>query len=187
MIINVRGTSGSGKSTLVRRVMERFNYKKPVKVDGRKQPYYYELTMLPFDPRPLFVLGHYETACGGVDTLKSMDEIDALVRKLQPLGNVLYEGLLISSEYQRVTKLGRDFPGRVHVVMLETPLEKCVEQINQRRVARGNEKPVNPKNTISKFKSTLSVQNKLRREGLVSAPILTFDRALDHVKVLLGV
>lgn len=142
MIVNVRGTSGSGKSTLVRKIMDLYETRCKVHVDGRKQPIGYEL----FVPhhRPLFVVGHYETACGGCDTIahKAFDTAYKLVRDYHARHyDVLFEGLLISAEANRLLKLHEDFPGHVVVVNLQTPLDDCMEGIRQRRAAKGNTKP----------------------------------------------
>ena len=73
-IINIRGTSGAGKSHLARRVMANYPVRKPVHVAGRKQPLYYEYEA-PDHNVPLFVVGHYECACGGTDTMKRLSAI----------------------------------------------------------------------------------------------------------------
>lgn len=164
-VINIRGTSGSGKSTLIRRLVELYPEKEPVHVADRKQPLFYKLRgdgLL-----PLSLLGHYETACGGCDTIPSMDRIYELVReRLSEGDSVLYEGLLISAEVNRAVALHTD-GFDLTVVRLNTPLELCVDSVNQRRWAKNPDKPgVNPKNTEAKFKQTLATCKKLDAAGI---------------------
>lgn len=172
-IIQIRGTSGSGKSTLTRRIMELYPTKTRVKISGRKQPLGYMLSGM--GDRQLAVIGHYETPCGGCDTIPSLDEIYRLVRQSHEQGHdVLFEGLLISSEINRSQALHDDgLP--FHILQLDTPLQLCLDSVNARRRAkRGDDAPgVNPKNTESKFKGTVSTCNKLKQGGV---DVITGDR-----------
>lgn len=162
-IVNFRGTSGSGKTTLVHRVMSLYLDRKPVHIEGRKQPLYYTLTH-PGRGRDLAVLGHYETACGGCDTITELDEIFALAKRLARDGfDVLMEGLLVSGEIIRTAQLSQEL--RLYVLTLNTPIDDCVANINKRRVARGVEEPVRPKNTIAKDKTVRRVMERLKTEA----------------------
>lgn len=182
-VINIRGTSGSGKSTLVRKLVELYQTKEPVHIADRKQPLFYILRGegLP----PLSLLGHYETACGGCDTIPSMDRIYELVRqRLADGDSVLYEGLLISAEVNRAVQLHTD-GFDLTVVELQTPLDLCVESVNQRRWAKTPDKPgVNPKNTTAKFKQTQATCKKLEAQGV---KVIRTDRdgAFEAIKGLL--
>lgn len=187
MIIQIRGTSGSGKSTVVRQVMMRYNAgRAKVMRVGRKQPLGYILT--PRDPalRKLFVVGHYETACGGCDTLPSYDASIELVREAHARGlDVLFEGLLISGEVRRCVQLHQHgLP--YHVIGLEVPLEVCVDSVNARRREKNPDKPdVNPRNTEAKYKTVQGAMRKLREAG-VSAEWCTREAAVDRVLELLS-
>lgn len=168
MIINPRGTSGSGKSHFARQLIALYT---PGGVqsfhkEGRKQPYYYRYDRLGGPSSPLFVLGHYETACGGCDTINGYDEMFALARKCAAEGDVLMEGLLLSAEANRSIALGREFGDDFQVLLLDTPLGQCIANIQARRAGRGNDKPVNPKNTESKYKGVKSVCRRLVESGV---------------------
>ena len=182
-VINIRGTSGSGKSTLIRRLVELYPEKTPVHVEGRKQPLFYELRgegLL-----PLSLLGHYETPCGGCDTIPSMDRIYELVRdRLAQGDSVLYEGLLISAEVNRAVALHAD-GFDLTVVHLQTPVDVCIDSVNQRRWAKTPDKPgVNPKNTEAKFKQTIATCKKLAAQG-VKVVEADRDGAYEAIKELL--
>ena len=172
MIIQLRGTSGSGKSTVVREVMKHYGPATRVKVAGRKQPLGY---LLPHphaktkgaSARSLFVVGHYETACGGCDTLPSYDRSIEVVRHAHAAGHdVLFEGLLISGEVQRCAQLHEDgLPLRV--MALDTPVDVCVDSINTRRRSKNPDKDdVNPANTLAKFKTVQGAMRKLAERGV---------------------
>lgn len=168
MIVNIRGTSGSGKSHLVRRIMELYTDKNPLFIPGRKQPIKYQLHADEPGVKDLHVIGHYETACGGCDTISKMDDIFAQVRGADDLGqDVMFEGLLIAADVNRVAELHKE--GRqVLVLALDTTLETCLSSVNQRRMERlGPEKytPVKEANTISKHRGVQrSVERLLNQE-----------------------
>ncbi len=175
MLINLRGTSGSGKSTIVRRVRDHYPLIRPVRVDGRKQPIGYVQTYktVASDVRPLGIVGHYETECGGCDTVPTMDKIFELVKQGDHNGiNVLFEGLLISADLKRTQELHNE--GReLLVIGLTTPLDVCLDSVNQRRRRRFDRQgkpekytPVNSKNTASKHKGVLKSIEKMQAHGM---------------------
>lgn len=189
MIVNIRGTSGSGKSTVARKVMERYDTVEPHHIDGRKQPYYY-ICRTGGGSLELAVVGHYETACGGSDTITKMDDIFALIRELATQGyNVLFEGLLLSAEFNRMAALYDEW-GEVEVIGLtEIPLQECYDAIIDRRKAKAdkagrNPKPAGPnmmKNLESKYKGTKSTCDRLAKHGV---PVHRLDRADALAKAL---
>lgn len=201
MIINVRGTSGSGKSTLVRNIIDAYDVCERVMVPGRKRPLCYRLwrgtqfyaqdpfqgqnTPPPQRPPDLVVLGHYDTACGGCDTIPTTQAaFDMAVEAHHLLGcHVLYEGLLLSADVKHTLELAGDVgPENLLVVELSTTLEECLASVNKRRAARDDTlPPVNPKNTESKWKGVRSSSQKLRDAGLA---VETLDRDAALARVL---
>lgn len=173
MFINIRGTSGSGKSTLVRKLMEHPAYAltSRVRAQGRKQPLGYMFHRRNGSGRGLYVAGHYETACGGCDTIPSYDENYSHIRKAHSADmDVVFEGLLISAENRRLIELHNDYPGLVYVIALDVPLDVCLESINsRRRVKKPEAVDVNPKNTESKHKGVKSSMKKLAEAGVASS------------------
>lgn len=193
MIINIRGTSGSGKTTLVRTVMSWYAHKQPVFISGRKQPIYYKLWLAQagdttFTCQPdLIVLGHYESACGGCDTIASTDMMFNLVMEAQQLAqHVLFEGLLISADVNRVTELHQVYGNEgLEVMAIELPLEQCIASVNKRRWAKDPTKPtVNPKNTESKWKGVVQSMVRLEQAG-VRAHFRSRDNCLTRLREIL--
>jgi len=165
MIINVRGTSGSGKSTLIRKIMDRYQTKVAVKAKGRKQPLGYILHN-PDSVRWLAVPGHYETPCGGCDTIPNMAEVFHQVRAGHKANyDVLFEGAIVSTLAKQIIEMHQEgFP--IEVVSLNTPLEDCLAGIQERRDARGDTRPLSPKATEGKYKSTRSTHAKFQAAGV---------------------
>ncbi len=171
MIINIRSTSGAGKSTIVRVIMGLHRTRVAHKEHGRKQPIGYVCEH--FDGGPsLAVVGHYETDCGGCDTISKMDRIFDLVRKAHDQGfNVLFEGLLISADVNRVAALHQDgLP--LLVLAIDLPIAECLSRVNNRRRLKAERTgkeykgDVNPKNTVSKHRGVVKSMDRLRRLGI---------------------
>lgn len=167
MIVNVRGTGGSGKSTVVKRIMELYSDKTPVLVDGRKQPYYYYLTD-DDTRRSLVVPGHYEIPTGGCDTIKTVDEVYAILDKaVESKRDAIFEGIIAQDDVTRAVnfanRIGRE---NFLVIVLSTPLDACIAAINDRRAAKGNTEPVDPKNTTNRAKRVTQIASRLKDSGL---------------------
>ena len=185
MIVNIRGTGGSGKSTVVRRIMDLYPEKTPMHVDGRKQPYYYTLH------RPLgasiFVPGHYEIPTGGCDTIKTVDEVYAILQKSVDAGaDAIFEGIIAQDDVTRAVAfanaIGRE---KFLVIVLSTPLDDCLKAINERRAAKGNLEAVDPKNTTNRAKRVTQIASRLKDSGLT---VVKLDReaAFEKAKEALG-
>jgi hypothetical protein len=132
----------------------------------------------------LYVPGHYETACGGCDTIKTPDEAYALVEREVGQGHdVLYEGIIIQDEWRRCAALaGRT---RVEVIALDVPMDVCLQSIRQRREARGDARELNPTNTVNRARRLKGTMEKLRAEG-VSARWMSREDAWAEVALLLA-
>lgn len=175
MIIQIRGTSGSGKSTVMRDIMGRMGDWQAHYVDGRKKPLFY----VSRSEWPLtVVLGHYESPCGGCDTIGSAREVAVMIEEVLRtvakveigddgwtehyiIPHILCEGLLLSEDV-KWTKEMND----VRCFFLTTPLERCLEQIKGRRAEAGNEKPLNPGNTTNRVSVIERARVKLVEAGI---------------------
>lgn len=142
MIIQIRGTSGSGKSTVMRSVMDALGPWLPHRVNGRRQPLYYSLV-----GGSVRVLGHYESPCGGCDTIGSARTVFDLCNTFsqRSYDALLAEGLLLSEDvkWTKALSLSDD----VRVLFLTTPVDRCIFQIKGRRAQVGKDKP------LSEFKT----------------------------------
>lgn len=184
MIISIRGTSGSGKSTLVRSLMQGA---KPI----------FELNQLVGHQCSGFrVVGPYPgdaRLAAGVDILnrtrRRRSELYDQIQRWAILGDVIYEGLLVSNEVGRTVRLAQIFP--TVVIFLNTPLDACLERINGRRRSKASgslfgEEPdaVSPKNTTEKFRELERVADRLDKAGVIVCR-QSYDDTLNHCRKLL--
>jgi len=169
VVYNIRGTSGTGKTTLVREIMARYEERKPIFIEGRKRPIGYVLTRPrhSFVTRPLFIVGSYESVCGGCDTITVRTDVYKVARQYHAAEHdVIFEGLLCSDECNHTMQFHIDgIP--ITVVALNTPIEVCLERVNARRRAKKpNAEPVNPKNTIAKARTMAKVMERFKAAGM---------------------
>lgn len=162
-VVQVRGTSGSGKTTVVRAFMALAGGWTPVYRPGRKKPLYYVSKDL---EETVAVLGHYEgTACGGCDTIGSARAVYDLAAELAegdgPFFHVLCEGLLLSED----VKWSSQFQD-LRCLFLVTPPEECLRRVAGRREKVGNDKPLNPKNTLNRVSVIERARVKLNQLGI---------------------
>jgi len=189
MVVNPRGTGGSGKSTIVRAVMARYptpGGEERIFTTGRKQPLGYRLSALTVVPggenslRTLFVPGHYETPCGGCDTIKTPDEVYRLVNEAAERGDdVIYEGIIIGDDTRRAIEFNKRFPGQLVVVHIDTPLRDCLAGIQARRDERGDTRQLSEKNTVERAKRIRRHCVKLRDAGVKVMKFEDRDKALQ--------
>ncbi len=172
MIVQIRGTSGSGKTTAMRKIMERLPLE-PTYINGRRNPIYYV-------GGGVAVLGSYSATCGGVDSIHSYDELQSLVRGLQDFNQyILMEGLLLSEDTKQTLimneRLRTAHPdrnaGEMRVIFLNTPLETCLQRVQGRREAKGNDKPLNPLNTSKRVATINRARTRLETEGVKCFPL----------------
>src|SRR5688572_16155116 len=162
-IINIRGTSGSGKSTLVKRFLEDNHievepielqlgeWKKPKIAVYRvvREPFVHYSGFVKTKP-DTYIIGPYRTQCGGCDALSykgSHEDIERLVRYYAGRGDVIFEGLTISSTVSRWQGISNDFPGRFIWAFMMTPEEEC----HQRILARNGGREPKVKNGLADY------------------------------------
>lgn len=176
LVIQVRGTSGSGKTWVMQQVMERLGNWAPRYVPRRKRPLWYRLIQ---DYPAVVVLGGYDTACGGCDSVGSAAAVYDLIQKVQveEVPNViLAEGLLLSEDAKWTAQLLADGLD-LRVAYLTTAVERCITQINTRRAAAGRTELANVSNTTRRVAVIERSRVKLEAAGVhcvqVTAPQAT--------------
>lgn len=140
MIINIRGANGSGKSHLVRLFMKKYSTT-PVmqetevsrtktllgdKVVNRSSIIGYSLPSINFR-----VVGSYETACGGCDGIHTQQEIKDRITEFSKSGNVLFEGMMISTIVGKWIEYSKSHNGMIWAFM-DTPYPVCFKRIQER-------------------------------------------------------
>ena len=160
--INLRGTSGSGKTTIVRNILNHGNWNKWMDESNKKVLGY-------FNPDKRWaIIGSYENICGGCDTIRTQNETEQRIESFINAGyNVIFEGLLLSTLSSRWEKFSKRIADKANLLFyyLDTPLEECLNRIQARRQAAGNNRPFNPKNTTDRVKAIETTYQKLTSAG----------------------
>lgn len=190
VIVNPRGTSGSGKTQLVRCVAAEYGWYEgvanPIRREGRRRPIAYCLPH-PLHGRPLVLLGDYEAASGGCDTIRlvdgGLDEAFRLADYYAAHGHdVLLEGLLLSGEHSRSATLAASH--ELYVIHLDTPLDRCIRNVIARQRAAGSRRLSAARTATTHYSNVGETCRKLHDHA--SVEILDFDGALRRVRHLLG-
>ena len=192
MIISIRGTHGSGKSTVVAKFKNSPGLLQTITRPGRKRPIGYILQSIegvhyPMPPtmKKVFIPGHYETPCGGCDTIAKVYEAYDLIVDFAVNGyDVVYEGILVQHSNGRAIELfesGLD----LRVLYLDIDENLCAEAVEKRREDRGNFDFFDPKNV---FKETQNVAAGIKRLQKHGVPVIrvTRENAVDTIKKELG-
>lgn len=186
---NLRGTNGSGKTYVARQLIE-LSRAQPILFKGRK-PQVYKGILFNED---FYILGSYETQCGGCDTISSVAEVAELLRMLMTnsddpgdfdlpslKGIVFFEGLMISHMLGTVgamqAKLGKE---QNVLAFLDTPLDVCIDRVKARRVERGDLREFDPKNVAADHPRVQSCRNKAIRDGYRTV-VVYHEEALQNV------
>lgn len=146
MLINVRGTSGTGKSWVMYQLMERYNAEP---ITDETLPSRSKTSGYTMADGNVAIIGRYESACGGCDTIKSpalvVERLEQFYREF-PI--VIFEGLVVSHTFQRYADVADRYKEETgeetHFLFLDTPLKKCIGRVRKRRHERGNTKPFDP-------------------------------------------
>jgi thymidylate kinase len=185
-LISIRGTHGSGKSTVVRKILEKYVGVEVADSANPKKPLGYDV-LLP-NKETLFVVGSYRTTCGGCDVIQPYTEIWPRIEAAADSGkHVLFEGALVSSSYGSIGRSSEKYGDQMVFAFLDTPLEVCLERIQQRRLARGDSRPLNPNSTTVKFKSIQKSISTIREKFHRTVVELDHNKPVIQVLKLFGV
>lgn len=157
----------------------------PVYRADRARPICYRFRH-PLGGRPLVVLGHYEVTSGGCDTIGSLDEVFQRAADAAAGGHdVLFEGLQVSAESDRSAALAAAHG--LHVLHLDTPLDRCVRNLVARRRARRDARPLITRIAAVRHAEIEEACARLRQCHGARVDVLGFDEALRQARALLGV
>lgn len=163
-VIKLGGCNGSGKSSLARAIMSHILTKpKEVTLLSGKRTVVHTAA---YSDADFVVLGKYETACGGMDTISDKeDRLELLRRTITGKGHkdriVFYEGLITGKTYGAMGELSESTGNWIYAFM-DTPFDVCVERVLARRAARGNTEPFDPERTMRPtFRSCEALSRKL--------------------------
>jgi hypothetical protein len=188
-VVLIRGTSGSGKTWIAEKVIEACGgldkaYHLPLD-NPAKEKDKWRVGAYVWKVPPVTLMGRYTAACGGCDSINwkgAADDVEQVMSWQVASGqHVLFEGLTAGS--YGVERLKR-IPGLV-VISLTTPLQECIVSIQQRRDARGVDKPLDTTNTRLKYNSVITADKNQAKAG-VHVERLARPEAHARVMELLG-
>lgn len=175
VVIKIGGCNGSGKTSLVRAIMGMKGPDWQMRYSGvkRLKPESYTRRMkIGKTSVDVYILGSYETICGGMDTISDKNERLSLIEQyacseyLDRL--VIFEGLITGKTYGAIGSIS-DQPsqkGRWIYAFMDTPFDVCVERVLERRKARGNTNPFDPERTMRPtYRSVELTAQRAQREG----------------------
>jgi len=172
-IVSLRGTSGSGKSTVAFTLLKNHPYEEIIGGDNKVKGYIINASASGVKS-PITLIGPYKTVCGGCDGVPTQQEAADRAVHYHQKGHVLMEVLLASAAGPKgaVTATIHETGEAVFAIM-DTPVDVCIERVKARRLARGDEREFNPKNTKDKWTQTRSTASALFK--------LDYDvRSIDH-------
>lgn len=180
MILNIRGPSGSGKSTAVRQFLKCYGNEKMFDtVNGKTRLVGYRIPAKENggqSQNDIYLLGSYETACGGCDKLTggggSTDLVESMVSDYSKKGHVIFEGLLIST-LDRWIEFAKHHEG-FRVYYMDTPLDQCIANVK----TRNGGKAFNHGNVRSKHRTLKGQVGQMQSAG-VQTFMLPYERAFD--------
>lgn len=175
----------SRKSTIALAVLNAGTSAHPIYgVLGPRRPEAYIIT-IPKVKKPVYLLGPYLTATGGVDNVQPYDLILTLLEQYSAKGHVVFEGVLVSSSYGRVGAFMERFGQEAVMAFLTTSLEDCLKGVQARRNTRDDTRPFNPANATSKYLGIAKSKIKIVAEGKVRVIDLDPDKGLETILALL--
>lgn len=184
-VIKLGGCNGSGKTSVAKAIMD-LTCAQPLKWAGtRKDPNHY---VGDFNGREVLILGSYETACGGMDTISDKHErlqfVKWAVDTAAKGGIVFFEGLMTGKTYGALGELSEAHhtlgDAKWLYAFLDTPFKTCVTRVLKRRKAAGNLAPFDPERTMrSTFNSCQHLLEKLRGERAGRTEIPTYHRTIE--------
>jgi hypothetical protein len=177
-VIGVRGTNGSGKTYVVRKVMELTDayFQRKVKLNNGVLINVYDNYV---------VLGSYDRACGGCDTIKTPSLVWESILECAEHRNVLFEGVIVGNVYQPtidlVEKLS-EIDATYIPICLDTSLEQAIANVNHRRSLDGKDPIEKIVNIETNYKKHISSAKKLKEGGYNPHWVSTE----DAVRIIMG-
>lgn len=150
-LISIMGTNGSGKSTLMKKFL-------PDDAKVIKHP----LSTV-YDCGTHFVIGRYDTDCGGLDGLKDFYDVIPLVKEFIQQKDVFVEGVLFGGIYKTPSEIDDMITAEGHSyfwVKIEITAQQCADSVLIRRIRNGNFKDFDPAKLVNKYNGARSSFNK---------------------------
>jgi len=171
VVIKLGGVNGSGKTTVARELINAANcFPSPFVLESDKPTIIHKGQMYGLD---VWVLGKYESACGGMDTISDKHDRYGMIRDIVKMrGNkapdiVFFEGLITGKTYGALGALSEQHFKRKQAdwlyAFMDTPFDVAAARVLQRRLAAGNTADFDPERTMrSTYDSCVRLEAYLR-------------------------
>ena len=178
-LVNIRGCNGSGKSTIPIKMLENDKYSFEVvwNVEGKER-----VLATVFPQYNFLALGHYHSKCGGMDSIRTTDEIRLSVDLLWNLNfNILMEGVLASTVRQTYIDLfsrlnsEKTIKRDITIYNILPPLEVCLRRIQ----SRNGGKPIKEELVASKWKTVSNNVKHFADAGFNSISVSNEDISVE--------
>lgn len=174
--IKLGGVNGSGKTTVAREVIKLADAQpKSYKLtSGKNTDVHYGR----FGGLEVVVLGKYQNACGGMDTISDKLDRLMLVKDMGQKGRIVFfEGLITGKTYGALGQLSEANvnarEGRWLYTFMDTPFDVAADRVLQRRAAAGNHAPFDPERTMrSTYDSCQRLESYLRGDAVGKVSVM---------------
>lgn len=170
-VVKLGGVNGSGKTSVARGILRLMDDRETQPVEllsGKKSVVHYGT----YNGVDLCVLGKYEAACGGMDTISDKYDRFNLVAESATKGLIVFfEGLITGKTYGALGGLSEQHlnakVGKWLYAFMDTPFDVAAERVMQRRLAAGNTAPFDPERTMrSTYTSCTRLASYLKGEAV---------------------
>jgi hypothetical protein len=161
-VIGIRATNGGGKTRTARELMK-------ITDDTFIKKYKLSNGVLVNVYQKYVILGSYDRACGGCDTVSKPGLVWDAIVECAEYSNVVFEGIIVGCVYQPTIDLVERLKpiGATYIpICLDTSFEQSVENVNSRRAIEGKPPIEKTDNIMINYKKHLSSAKKLKADGL---------------------
>lgn len=177
VIIKLGGVNGSGKTSVANALIKAINPDVlPYKLASGKTT---ELRRGFHNGIPVYILGKYATACGGMDTISDkfdrFDMITDIAAKREDC-IIFFEGLITGKTYGALGELSEAHLKRKRArwlyAFMDTPFDVAADRVRARRAAAGNHAPFDPERTMrSTYDACVRLESYLRGQAVGKVPV----------------
>lgn len=177
VIIKLGGVNGSGKTSVATALIDATNPEVlPYQLASGKTT---ELRRGHHNGVPVFILGKYATACGGMDTISDKEDRYQMIAEVASRRGgaiIFFEGLITGKTYGALGALSETHlkakRARWLYAFMDTPFDVAADRVRQRRAVAGNHAPFDPERTMrSTYDACVRLESYLRGDAVGRVPV----------------
>jgi hypothetical protein len=177
VVVKLGGVNGSGKTSVANALIKATNPEVlPYRLVSGKTT---ELRRGLHNGVPVYILGKYATACGGMDTISDKEDRYQMIADIATKRGdaiIFFEGLITGKTYGALGALSEKHVkarrARWLYAFMDTPFDVAADRVRQRRLAAGNSAPFDPERTMrSTYDACVRLESYLRGEAVGKVPV----------------